>query len=284
MASANAEARELEQALEASREQARLDALGEDELIELAIQRSLAEEGAETASKDGAKGKRRAEDASSEQVSVKKAKAHGADSPPPGKINAFDVLRNKSMPKVSSSSSREPILAPEISSSSFVDASAGKPIDKLNGSLNLVFWKGWLKEPARTQLRRWMLEELSWHRVSVERHRVCSYICSQSTTLQVVYTRPNGITIRTPRFTTTFGRDDDPSNADHTYARRPKSIPPCLDALRREVERITGTSYNALIVNYYSSGDDSISYHADDETFLGKNPSIASRESRPASL
>ena len=37
-----------------------------------------------------------------------------------------------------------------------------------------------------------------------------------------------------------------------------------------------GVRYNALIINYYATGDDSISYHADDEAFLGPLPNIAS--------
>ena len=42
------------------------------------------------------------------------------------------------------------------------------------------------------------------------------------------------------------------------------------------VEQITGETYNFTLVNYYASGNDSISYHSDSESFLGKNPCIAS--------
>src|SRR5699024_1856403 len=37
-----------------------------------------------------------------------------------------------------------------------------------------------------------------------------------------------------------------------------------------------GSTYNFCLVNYYASGEDSISYHSDDERFLGADPSIAS--------
>jgi alkylated DNA repair dioxygenase AlkB len=42
------------------------------------------------------------------------------------------------------------------------------------------------------------------------------------------------------------------------------------------VEEVTGETYNFTLVNYYSSGTDSISYHSDSESFLGPNPCIAS--------
>ncbi|RAH56216.1 DNA repair family protein [Aspergillus piperis CBS 112811] len=62
------------------------------------------------------------------------------------------------------------------------------------------------------------------------------------------------------------------------YRCRPRPIPPCLDILRQAVEKATddGTRYNFVLVNYYATGDDSISYHSDDERFLGQNPTIAS--------
>ncbi|KAL3455330.1 hypothetical protein BJX64DRAFT_295147 [Aspergillus heterothallicus] len=62
------------------------------------------------------------------------------------------------------------------------------------------------------------------------------------------------------------------------YQYTPRPIPPCLDILRQAVERsiADGSSYNFCLVNYYASGDDSISYHSDDERFLGRNPCIAS--------
>lgn len=61
------------------------------------------------------------------------------------------------------------------------------------------------------------------------------------------------------------------------YARYPpRPIPECLDALRRSAEAATGCTFNFCLVNYYASGSDSISYHSDDERFLGNDPAIAS--------
>jgi len=97
--------------------------------------------------------------------------------------------------------------------------------------------------------------------------------------------------INTPRFTTVFGVDDtsrfadDGSVIDATskkpvskdkYKCDPRPLPQCLDFLRQITEGSTGETFNFCLVNYYASGDDSISYHSDDERFLGVNPSIAS--------
>jgi alkylated DNA repair dioxygenase AlkB len=56
----------------------------------------------------------------------------------------------------------------------------------------------------------------------------------------------------------------------------PRPIPECLDDLRRSTEAATGCKFNFCLVNYYASGSDSISYHSDDERFLGELPAIAS--------
>ncbi|KAI1847315.1 hypothetical protein JX266_006540 [Neoarthrinium moseri] len=115
--------------------------------------------------------------------------------------------------------------------------------------------------------------------------------------------------IRTPRWTTVFGLDEtsrfvasssssSSSAADTTqdgateivdaktgkkvvgdryYDKYPpRPIPGCLDVLRRSAEAATGCHFNFCLVNYYASGSDSISFHSDDERFLGPLPAIAS--------
>lgn len=65
--------------------------------------------------------------------------------------------------------------------------------------------------------------------------------------------------------------------ADRRYDRYPpRPIPACLDELRKSTEAATGCTFNFCLVNYYASGADSISFHSDDERFLGKDPAIAS--------
>ena len=98
--------------------------------------------------------------------------------------------------------------------------------------------------------------------------------------------------VNTPRFTTVFGIDktscfitEPPwivEASDRTkpvsktkYKCHPRPIPECLDFLRRVTEAATDTEYNFCLINYYATGNDSISYHSDDERFLGPEPAIA---------
>ncbi|KAI4183263.1 MAG: hypothetical protein LQ346_006388 [Caloplaca aetnensis] len=98
--------------------------------------------------------------------------------------------------------------------------------------------------------------------------------------------------INTPRYTTVFGLDEtsrfapDGSIAEATTSKpvasnkyptcEPRPLPQCLDELRKITEVFTESTYNFCLVNYYATGADSISYHSDDERFLGPLPSIAS--------
>jgi alkylated DNA repair dioxygenase AlkB len=95
------------------------------------------------------------------------------------------------------------------------------------------------------------------------------------------------------RYTTVFGLDEtsrfDEAGevVDATSGRKvvkdknytkyaPRPIPKCLDDLRKSTEAATNCKFNFCLVNYYASGSDSISYHSDDERFLGSLPAIAS--------
>jgi alkylated DNA repair dioxygenase AlkB len=49
-----------------------------------------------------------------------------------------------------------------------------------------------------------------------------------------------------------------------------------LQKLRRKVEKATGKSFNFVLLNLYQDGQDRIGYHADDETDLVPNSTIAS--------
>ncbi|KAI4153357.1 MAG: hypothetical protein L6R39_001596 [Caloplaca ligustica] len=98
--------------------------------------------------------------------------------------------------------------------------------------------------------------------------------------------------INTPRYTTVFGLDETskfapngsileasssrPVAADKYPTCNPRPLPQCLDELRKITEVFTNSTYNFCLVNYYATGADSISYHSDDERFLGPLPSIAS--------
>jgi alkylated DNA repair dioxygenase AlkB len=68
-----------------------------------------------------------------------------------------------------------------------------------------------------------------------------------------------------------------PVKNDEYHAKYPpRPIPKCLDDLRLSTESATGCKFHFCLVNFYASGQDSISYHSDDERFLGPQPAIAS--------
>lgn len=51
---------------------------------------------------------------------------------------------------------------------------------------------------------------------------------------------------------------------------------PLLTSVKARVEGIVGSSFNACLLNLYSSGDEGMSWHSDDEGALGRLPTIAS--------
>lgn len=165
--------------------------------------------------------------------------------------------------------------------------------------LDLLYFQPFIVSQTARELFQFLRRELPFYRVkySVRRGTVETQI-------------------NTPRFTTVFGVDEtsrfvspaansgqkgDPSQGvpgepdgrnamvlvdsktkqpvkPDKYKYMPRPIPACLDMLRQRVQAAIddGSTYNFCLVNYYASGDDSISYHSDDERFLGPNPSIAS--------
>ncbi|KAM0248091.1 hypothetical protein ACHAP5_003672 [Fusarium lateritium] len=141
--------------------------------------------------------------------------------------------------------------------------------------LDLLYFEPFITTPVSRRLFEFLRAELPFYRVEYKIKR-------------------GGIEtqIRTPRWTTVFGLDETsrfndkglPADAstglramDKRYAQYPpRPIPKCLDELRRRTELATGCTYNFCLVNYYASGSDSISFHSDDEQFLGRDPAIAS--------
>jgi alkylated DNA repair dioxygenase AlkB len=57
---------------------------------------------------------------------------------------------------------------------------------------------------------------------------------------------------------------------------RPLAWAPPLARLRALVQRATAREFDAVLVNYYRDGNDTVGWHADDEPELGPTPFIAS--------
>jgi hypothetical protein len=155
----------------------------------------------------------------------------------------------------------------------FSPADEGRVIND-QPDLDLVYYQPYIPTAIERSLFEFLRRELFFYRVK--------------------YTIKRGAVetlINTPRFTTVFGVDesarfnDDGELVDaftgallpkDTYGCNPRPLPQCLDSLRVLTENTTGCKFNFALVNYYASGNDSISYHSDDERFLGNEPAIAS--------
>lgn len=168
---------------------------------------------------------------------------------------------------------------------------SGKSINN-QPHLDLLYFEPLIPRPTAKELFHFLRSSLPFYRVKYTITRF-----------------GKSLDINTPRFTTVFGLDETskfktnivPSEngayMDHMTTQiveasnsnkevppgkykscvvPPRPIPPCLMMLKNLTEALTSDTYNIVLVNYYSDGKDSISFHSDDERFLGDNPTIAS--------
>jgi alkylated DNA repair dioxygenase AlkB len=56
----------------------------------------------------------------------------------------------------------------------------------------------------------------------------------------------------------------------------PQPWPDCLADVRSKISDEAGRVFNSVLLNRYRNGDDTVSWHSDDERELGPNPTIAS--------
>jgi alkylated DNA repair dioxygenase AlkB len=169
---------------------------------------------------------------------------------------------------------RLPHLPPDISETlSQLVTAQGKPITN-QPHLDLLYFQPLIPSPSAHNLFKFLRSQLFFYRISypIKRFGVETMI-------------------NTPRYTTVFGVDDtsiwregalfektspEKPVSKTRYRCQPRPIPENLDLLRRVMEAATDTSYNICLVNYYATGNDSISYHSDDEHFLEELPAVAS--------
>lgn len=165
-------------------------------------------------------------------------------------------------------------LPPTVSDAlGFAPAAEAKVIND-QPDLDLLYFQPYIPAEIEKDLFEFLRKELFFYRVQYTIKR-----------------GPVETQINTPRWTTVFGVDEtsvfasDGSILDaqtnkpvpkDRYKCAPRPLPSCLDELRKLTEGSTGETYNFCLVNYYANGSDSISYHSDDERFLGKDPAIAS--------
>jgi alkylated DNA repair dioxygenase AlkB len=79
----------------------------------------------------------------------------------------------------------------------------------------------------------------------------------------------------TPRLTAWYGDLGTDYSAQGKVA-DPMPWTPELLMIRGQVEHLAGIRFNSVLLNYYRDGNDSVAWHSDRESVLGKNPVIAS--------
>lgn len=84
-----------------------------------------------------------------------------------------------------------------------------------------------------------------------------------------------GKSVPIPRLTAWYGD----SGKLYTYSKiamTPETWNPALLGIKSKIEVLSGVKFNSVLINLYRSGSDSVAWHSDDETELGKNPVIGS--------
>ncbi|GAB3912687.1 alpha-ketoglutarate-dependent dioxygenase AlkB family protein [Mucilaginibacter boryungensis] len=79
----------------------------------------------------------------------------------------------------------------------------------------------------------------------------------------------------TPRLTAWYGD----AGTDYSISGKISNPNPWtheLLMLKDRVEQVAGIRFNSVLLNYYRDGNDSVAWHSDRESVLGKNPIIAS--------
>ncbi len=89
------------------------------------------------------------------------------------------------------------------------------------------------------------------------------------------YLKMYGKVIAFPRLTAWYG-DEGKSYRYSGVTRAPLPWTEALLGLRKRIEMDLGIACNSVLLNYYRDGNDSMSWHADDEVELGINPIIVS--------
>jgi len=79
----------------------------------------------------------------------------------------------------------------------------------------------------------------------------------------------------TPRLTAWYGDPEVYDYASLTQT-KPNVWTPELLHIKSLVEPVAGVQFNSVLLNYYRDGNDSVAWHSDRESVLGKNPVIAS--------
>ncbi len=81
--------------------------------------------------------------------------------------------------------------------------------------------------------------------------------------------------VLTPRLTAWYGDPEVYDYASLTQT-KPNFWTPELLMIKAKVEELANRQFNSALLNYYRDGNDSVAWHSDKESVLGKNPVIVS--------
>lgn len=114
--------------------------------------------------------------------------------------------------------------------------------------LNLMQYDGFIRKEEADQYYMKLLEDTPWHLYQMP-----------------MYDKM----ITAPRMIAWYGQQEEASEQTQPWT-------PELLTLRQKVEAETGLKFNAVLLNLYRDGHDSVAWHSDREHKIGRNPNIAS--------
>ncbi len=124
----------------------------------------------------------------------------------------------------------------------------------LKGFGELSYYPAWLSEVESAQFFEQLLNEVHWEQPTIK-----------------IY----GVERKIPRLQAWYG--DQGAHMTYSETRFDPSVwTPLLLTLKKKLESAFSTKFNSALVNLYRDGNDSVSWHADDEPELGSQPVIAS--------
>jgi alkylated DNA repair dioxygenase AlkB len=145
-------------------------------------------------------------------------------------------------------------LAYEVNTGPDLFGSSDDPMIVEGDSLSLKLWPNFVPIAERAELLQALINETPWRETELHMY---------------------GRRVKMPRLTCWYGEPD----AVYTYSgikNEPLPWTQRLIALRDKVRRITATTFNSSLLNFYRDGNDYMSWHSDDEKELGSAPAIAS--------
>ncbi|MHA3892201.1 alpha-ketoglutarate-dependent dioxygenase AlkB family protein [Acinetobacter sp. GXMZU3951] len=116
------------------------------------------------------------------------------------------------------------------------------------------------------------LKQVDWSAIQVEDFKKIQF---KNIFWKQDYIHLYGKKIPLPRLTSWYG-DEGKAYKYSGILSQPNPWNKGLLYIKEQIERVAGTQFNSVLMNWYRTGEDYLNWHTDDEPELGKNPTIAS--------